>query len=147
MAKGRVLLAHGNSDCRKIYGSVLSHEGYDVVVLEDSDVALGTLSTLPFDLLVTDLYLPSLEDECLLRRVRASAMVSDLPVIVITGWTTEPHRRLATEHRADAFLALPIRPRELVTLVDRLLDQPPSPLALTSPPLRAASDRQIPNGF
>jgi chemosensory pili system protein ChpA (sensor histidine kinase/response regulator) len=147
MVKGRVLLAHGNADCRKIYGSVLSHEGYDVDVVADIDAALRHGPALPYDLIVTDLYLPSAdEDECLLRRVRLEPFTAHIPVVVITGWTTEPHRQLAMSEKADAFLPLPIRPRELVRIIGDLLDVPQA----ASTPLRPAADtpgHSIANGL
>jgi DNA-binding response OmpR family regulator len=121
MAKGRVLLAHGNADCLKIYGSVLEFDGYDVEIVSDGDTARRLLASASFDILVTDLYLESEGDECLLRAVRADAAHAHLPVIVITGWTTEPHLRVARTEGADAYLPLPIRPRELVHVVNGVL--------------------------
>lgn len=129
MAKGRVLLAHQNADCRKIYGSVLVYEGFDVEVVSDGDEALQLLAALPFDVIVSDLYLPSATDECFVRQVRANAFGAHLPVVVITGWTTEPHRQLALELSTDSFLPLPIRPRELVQVIARLFAQPRAPLS------------------
>jgi DNA-binding response OmpR family regulator len=130
MAKARVLLAHENADCRKIYGSVLVFEGYDVEVVSDGDTGLRLLASLPFDIVVSDLYLSSTTDECFLRLVRANAFSAHLPVVVITGWATEPHRLLALEEGADSFLALPIRPRELAHVVAGFLTEPPAPLSL-----------------
>ena len=124
MAKGRVLLAHENADCRKIFGSVLAFDGYEVEAVADGESALRFLEALPFDALVTDLYLPSLGDECLVRAVRTHSLLEHLPVVVTTGWTTEPHRRVAIESGADAFLPLPVRPRELLDVVSRVLHQP-----------------------
>lgn len=126
MAKGRVLLAHGNTDCRKIFGSVLAFDGYDVEVVADGESALQLLATLPFDIVVTDLYLPSIGDECLPRTLRANSLTEHLPIVVITGWTTSFHRDVALEVGADAFLPLPVRPRDLVDVVARLLHQPPT---------------------
>lgn len=128
MSKGRVLLAHGNADCRKIYGSVLAFSGYEVEVVADGESALRQLETLSFDIVVSDLYLSSDGDECLPRTVRTNPHTAHLPLVVITGWMTEPHRRLALDVGADAFLALPTRPRDLVGIVARLLEQPSVPL-------------------
>jgi DNA-binding response OmpR family regulator len=145
MAKGRVLLAHGNADCRKIYGSLLTFEGYEVEIVSDGDAALGILAHLAFDVVVTDLYVESTSDECLLRRLRTTSFTAHLPVVVITGWTTEPHRRLAVTEGADAFLPLPIRPRELVDVIGTLLGQPhPSIPTLTNP---EAHERRVANGL
>jgi len=130
MPKPRVLLAHDNADCRKIYGSMLEIAGYDVVISDHGDVAVGVLSSAPFDILLTDLYLRSLEDECLLRRIRRGGW-PHLPVVVVTGWTTEPHRILARDEGADIFLPLPVGPRQLLSAVNRLLGGPPVPASFS----------------
>ena len=67
------------------------------------------------------LYLRSVEDECLLRRIRRRGGWSHLPVVVLTGWTTEPHRTLARDEGADVYLPLPVGPRQLLAAVNRLL--------------------------
>jgi two-component system sensor histidine kinase and response regulator WspE len=146
MAKGRVLLAHGNTDCRKIYGSVLTFDGYEVEIVSDADAALGMLTHAPFDLVVTDLYLESSGDECLLRQLRASEFIAHLPVVVITGWTTELHRRLALAENADVFLPLPTRPRELVEVVQRVLAEPRAPIHPLDP-LARPEERTVANGL
>jgi DNA-binding response OmpR family regulator len=143
MVSPRVLLAHENSDCRKIYGSVLEHGGYEVSVSEDCDVALAQLIGGRFDLVITDLYLRSTEDECFLRRLRSRGTWPHLPVVVLTGWTTEPHRRLAMEEGADAFYPLPMSPRELVSVANKLLSRRPSPTLSRSAPRSDARDRPI----
>ena len=92
------------------------------------------------DIIVSDLYLPSATDECFVRQVRANAFSAHLPVVVITGWTTEPHRDLALELSTDSFLPLPIRPRELVQVIARLFARPIAPLS----PLGLSSERHDP---
>lgn len=135
MAKGRVLLAHGNADCQRIFGSALTFDGYDVETVSDGDSALQRLGSRPFEVVVTDLYLESSGDECLLRAIRATAFTAHLPVVVVTAWTTEPHQRVAARERADAFLPLPVRPRELLEVLAPMLVQPRGLLvAAPSPP-------------
>ena len=134
MAKGKILLAHANRDCQTIYGSVLVHEGFEVDVVGDADSAIRRLSTTSYDLVVADLYLESTADECLLRRLRREKYLANLPVIVLTGWTTESHRRLAMDEDADDFLPLPTRPRELVDAVTSLLGKPRRPSLASGQP-------------
>jgi chemosensory pili system protein ChpA (sensor histidine kinase/response regulator) len=146
MARPRVLLAHGNADCRKIYGSVLTHEGYEVDLSSDLETALGHLARGHCDVIVADLYLFGEDDECLLRIVKSSPMAAHIPFVVLTGWTTEPHRRLALELGADHFLPLPVRPRELLALLANVVapaDMRPASSLRTSDP----NDHSVANGF
>jgi len=142
----RVLLAHGNADCRRIYGSVLIHEGYEVDTSSDLDSALAHLAHGHHDVIVADLYLFGEADECLLRVVKGSRAAAHIPFIVLTGWTTEPHRRLALELGVDYFLPLPVRPRELLALIASVL----APSDVGSPRtirITTSSDHAVPNGF
>ena len=125
MAKARILLAHGNPDCQTIYGSVLKHEGYDVDIAVDVESAIRRLADLSYDLVVADLYLASsTDDECLLRRMRHEPVTAHIPIVILTGWSGDSHRQIAIDEDADEFLALPTRPRELVTAVSDILGQP-----------------------
>lgn len=146
MPRPRVLLAHGNADCRKIYGSVLSHEGYEVDMSSDLDTALSYLARGHCDVIVADLYLYGGDDECLLRIVKGSPSAAHIPFVVLTGWTTEPHRRLAQELGADYFLPLPVRPRELLALLADVVapaeTRPPRSVRLSNP-----NDHSVANGF
>ena len=146
MAKGRILLAHGNTDCQTIYGSSLRYEGYDVDVAADVESALERLGSLSYDVVIADLYLRSIADECLLRRMRHEPSAAHVPVIVLTGWSTESHRQIAMDEDADDFLPLPTRPRELADAVAAILGQPSRRPARTSDPIEA-SDRPIANGL
>jgi DNA-binding response OmpR family regulator len=124
MTKGRILLAHGNTDCQTIYGSALAHDGYHVDIAGDGDSALRQLASQSYDVVVADLYLESTDDECLLRRLRREPFSAHLPVVVLTGWATEAHRRVAIDEDADEFLPLPTSPRELIGAVGALLGKP-----------------------
>ena len=124
MARPRVLLAHGNADCQKIYGSVLLHQGYEVDAASDLESALVQIDRAPYDVIVADLYLFGRGDECLLRVVKGMPRAAHIPFVVLTGWTTEPHRQLAMAIGSDYFLALPVRPRELSAVLSTLLATP-----------------------
>ena len=130
MVRQRLLLAHENADCLKIYRSVLDFDGYEVVVTDNGDSALAALVDGTFDLVIADLYLRSTEDECFVRRMRRHAAGAHLPLIVLTAWSTAPHRRLALDEGADLFFSLPVGPRQLVNAVhDMLGDRRPAGLA------------------
>jgi DNA-binding response OmpR family regulator len=130
LAKGRVLVAHGNADCLKIYGSVLAFDGYSVEIASDGDTAIELLAAGSFDVVVTDLYVQSVVDECLVRQIRARDFSAHIPVVVITGWTTDQHRRIAMNEGADAFLPLPLRPRELLDVIDQLFVEAHGPVSV-----------------
>ena len=147
MAKGRILLAHANTDCQTIYGSALRYDGYEVDIADDVELALARLGSLSYDLVIADLYLRSDADECLIRRMRLEPVAAHVPVIVLTGWSTEAHRQIAMDEDADDFLPLPTRPRELAAAVAAILGQASRDPPRKADPLESESDRPIANGL
>lgn len=146
MERPRVLLAHANADCRKIYGTVLGFDGYAVDTASDLESAVSHIATGRYDVIVSDLYLPSAGDECLIRVLKSMELGSHLPVVVLTGWMTEPHRRLAMDQGAERFLALPIRPSELSAVIDQVLGRSRPSLYTARPPAKP-TEPHIANGF
>jgi DNA-binding response OmpR family regulator len=144
MSRARVLLAHGNADCQKIYGSVLAFEGYDVEAATDIAGALSLVASGHFDLIISDLYLPSEGDECLVRVLHASSETAHIPVIVLSGWSTENHRRLAMDLGAERFLPIPMRPSELSAIVGAVLGRSRTSLSPSLP--RGDVQRPLTNG-
>jgi DNA-binding response OmpR family regulator len=146
MARPRILLAHANADCQLIYGSVLTYDGCDVDVTADVASALARLSRSHYDVVIADLYLPSEGDECLLRVLKAMPSLAHIPVVILTGWTTEQHRNTALEHAADRFFGLPLRPRELSAIILDLVDHP-LPARVPSLPVLPTPNHQTARGI
>jgi DNA-binding response OmpR family regulator len=148
MARGRILLAHGNIDCQTIYGSVLRFAGYTVDVVDTVDAALEHLASGEYDALVADLYLTVIEqsDDCLLRQIRLAPFGMHLPTVILTAWTTDLHQHLARDVGADRFLVLPAAPRQLLLVVEELLEHGHTPDIGPSPVPRLP-DRPIANGL
>lgn len=135
MARGLILLAHGNSDCQTIYGSVLRYSGYAVQIVDTVDEALERLAAGGFDAVLTDLYLGTVAqtDDCLVRQLRLAAFGAHLPVVVLTAWTTDGHRQLALDIGADRFLTMPATPRQVVATIDEVLGHGDAPKLPPSP--------------
>jgi DNA-binding response OmpR family regulator len=122
MAGQRVMLVHENADCRRIYATALTHEGYDVTVVANGDEALELYSASAWALVVTDLFVQSEVDDCFLRLLRQStASRARPPVLVLSAWSTDDHRHLANAAGADAFFPLPVAPTDFLIVVHDLL--------------------------
>ena len=72
-------------------------------------------------------------------------MAAHVPFVVLTGWATEPHRRLAMELGVDQFLPLPVRPRELLAIVSSILG--PDFRAPASTRKSSSVDHRVANGL
>jgi len=54
----RLLIVEDEPDLRRIYGEILTAEGYDISTASDGEIALRLLSENHYDLALIDLYLP-----------------------------------------------------------------------------------------
>jgi len=75
----------------------------------------------PFDLVLLDIQLPSMQDLALLRQIRQQPGYQNLPIILLTpmGWAAEDKAAIATAE--TAFLAKPLKQAQLYELVTKAL--------------------------
>ncbi len=81
----RILLAEDNENLAQILARFIESRGYGVVTAKSGAQAARLLASEPFDLLVLDLGLPEVSGIELLQKIRKSAKLSRLPVIITTG--------------------------------------------------------------
>ena len=103
---------------REVVTRYLERDGYAVAAAGDGEAALRTLDARPFDLVVLDLMLPSVDGLSVLRELRSR---TDVPVIVLTARGDEGDRVLGLELGADDYVVKPFSPRELTARVRSVL--------------------------
>jgi DNA-binding response OmpR family regulator len=66
-------------------GDMLRGEGYDVVLARSGEQAIEMLSVQSFDCILLDLLMPGVDGNETCRRVKASPVVRDIPLIMLTA--------------------------------------------------------------
>jgi two-component system OmpR family response regulator len=112
----RVLLVEDADDIRDLLALLLRSEGAEVCAVGTARAAMAAAATWTFDILLTDLGLPDLAGEHLIRELRAT-MPRRVRVVVVTGFG-EPHVAQARQAGADAVF---IKPLEWPVLRDQLV--------------------------
>ncbi len=74
------------------------------------------------DLLVTDLNMPEMDGISLLKRVKASPRLTDLPVLVISSLSNAAREIELLELGAFAVLSKPVTPTNLVDILQKQTD-------------------------
>jgi signal transduction histidine kinase/CheY-like chemotaxis protein len=88
VAAGRdreVLVVDDDVATRNLFRRILTREGWNVREAADGKRALAQLETKRPTLMVLDIMMPNVDGFDVLKSVRASAQLSDLPVIVVTS--------------------------------------------------------------
>ena len=97
---------------RDLLSKTLALAEYDVDLAPDGRTALERLRMIPYDLLITDLKMPGVDGLAVIREARR--LKADIPVIIITGFSTEASAIEAVNLGVSGYLTKPFRvPRVL----------------------------------
>jgi DNA-binding NtrC family response regulator len=117
--KYNILVVDDEKNIREGLGKVLELDGYKVFLACDGKEAISILGRGDLDLVITDLKMPNISGEELLRR--AVAISSNLPVIILTGHGTIENAVQAMKDGAYDYLTKPVNMDRLSLLVQRAL--------------------------
>jgi CheY-like chemotaxis protein len=120
-ARSLVLIADDDADILALVKAVLERSGHEVVAVRDGAEALASVGARKPDLAVLDIAMPEVDGLEVLRRLRADATTSDLPVVLLSARAQEADVKRGFAIGASAYLKKPFSPRELSELVAELL--------------------------
>ena len=96
----------------------LAHEGYDVVVADDSSTGLSVAQTRSFDLILLDALLTPLDGLTCCRLLRRDR---DVPILLLASSHDALDGIAGLELGADDYIVTPLRPVELLARIHALL--------------------------
>jgi excisionase family DNA binding protein len=115
----RVLVVDDEATIRDLLSKTLALAEYDVDLAPDGRAALDRLRMIPYDLLITDLKMPGVDGLTVIREARR--LKTDLPVIIITGFSNEASAIEAVNLGVSGYLTKPFRvPRVLAAAAKAL---------------------------
>ncbi len=117
--KFRLLAADDEKHIREGLAAALRMDGYDVVTAADGSEAFKRFQKGDIDLVITDLRMPGMEGDALLKKILAES--PGTPVIVLTGHGTIENAVAAIQGGAYDFLTKPPNLDHLSHLVRRAL--------------------------
>jgi two-component system cell cycle sensor histidine kinase/response regulator CckA len=119
----RILLVEDEESVRRLVAGILTESGYEVRAARNGREGLEVAERCghAIDLVVTDVVMPGLGGAELMTRLRERRPA--LPVIYVSGYTSEPEPGGAALREEDHFLEKPHSPSQLLVLVRRALDR------------------------
>ena len=111
----RILVVEDAADIREVFTVLLRAEGAAVVPAANGREALEALARQQFDVILSDLGLPDVPGDVLIRRMLAATR-NRTPVIVITG-SGEPYLTRARQAGAEVVFTKPV---EWIRVLDYL---------------------------
>ena len=113
-----------DDDMRNLYAmtELLQSQGLQVLKAKNGALALEQLSQTPdIDLVVMDIMMPIMDGFEAMRKIRLQSHFKDLPIIAITAKTLPEDRQACLEAGANDYIAKPMDPQNLVSLMRVLL--------------------------
>ena len=120
--QAEVLVVDDDAAVRELLAKALTGAGYQVDVAVDGPSALARLGEKAFDLMITDLKMPGLDGLSVIREARRA--YPSLPVIVITGYSTEATAIEAIDLGVAGYLTKPFRVPRILAAAARALGEP-----------------------
>lgn len=117
-ARATILVVDDEASIRKLVGSYLRSEGFDVVECTDGEQAVRAVRASEPNLVVLDVLMPGLDGLEALRQIRT---FSEVYVIMLTARAEESDKLIGLGVGADDYLTKPFSPRELVARIKAVL--------------------------
>ena len=117
----RVLVVDDEAAIRDMLSKALGLADYDVETVPDGRSAIERLRLAPCDLLITDLRMPGIDGLTVVREARR--LRADLPVIIITGYSSESAAIEAIDLGVSGYLTKPFRVPKVLAVAAKALGE------------------------
>jgi excisionase family DNA binding protein len=120
-SRPRILVVDDEASIRDLLSKTLALAEYDVDVSPDGRSALERMRLYPYDLLIADLKMPGMDGLAVIRE--AKRYKSDLPIIIITGFSTESSAIEAVNLGVAGYLTKPFRVPQVLAAAAKALGE------------------------
>ncbi len=118
-----LLVIDDDETIRTIYGEVLQHAGYRVVLAVDCNEGVESARRHRPDLILCDIDMPGMDGRSVLRTLREDAELGAVQIVLMTGNTKGLSTREAMALGADDFLPKPFDRTQLLRCVEARLQR------------------------
>jgi excisionase family DNA binding protein len=117
----RILVADDEETIRELLTKTLALAEYEVRTAGDGQAAIDLLRAERFHLLITDLHMPGVDGLAVVREARR--LFPDLPVVIITGYSSEASAIEAINLGVSGYLTKPFRVAKVLAVAAKALGE------------------------
>ena len=117
----RILTVDDSCSMRQMVRAALEADGHQVREAQHGQEALESLEAESVDLMITDLYMPTMDGLTLLKHVRQRPQHRFLPVLLLTTENGDEMKQRGRASGATGWLVKPFQPDQLRQVVARVL--------------------------
>jgi two-component system, cell cycle response regulator DivK len=115
-----VLVVDDHDDNRELFATVLRDAGFVVITARDGAEGVELAARERPNIVLMDLAMPVMDGFDAIERLRSEDHGRGMLIIVASAFADRASRQRAAKVGADAFLAKPCSPRDLIALVNEL---------------------------
>ena len=115
-----ILIAEDEPSMYRLISFKLEANGFEVDIATDGVVALEKIKNSSYSALILDLMLPQLDGMQVLKRIRDNNI--KIPVLILSAKSQEKDVLAGLKSGADDYLSKPFRPAELLSRLNKLLE-------------------------
>jgi len=116
-----ILVVEDSITQQEMIKDLLEGSGLEVTVAGNGIEALKLIQGHPPDLVLLDIVMPKMNGYEVCRRIKSNSSTQNLPVVMCSSKGEEFDRYWGMKQGADAYIAKPFQPTELVGTVKQLL--------------------------
>ena len=121
LERPRVLVVDDEASIRDLLSKTLALADYDVEVAPDGRIALERMRQFRYDLLITDLKMPGMDGMAVIHEARR--LHDNLPVIIITAFSTESNAIEAANLGVSGYLTKPFKVPKVLSVAAKALGE------------------------
>jgi len=121
MSSPRILVADDEPALLRLLEFVLGRRGYVIQGVSNGDAAIDVLKAECPDLAILDVMMPGRDGYEVLTYIRETDHLAGLPVVLLTARAQLDDIQQGLSLGADAYLAKPFDPEELLSVVESLV--------------------------
>lgn len=116
-----VLLVEDSTTTRKMISELLIKQGLKVEIATDGVEALEILPTISPDIVILDIVMPKMNGYEVCRNIKSNPKTKNVPVLICSSKGEDFDRYWGMKQGADAYIAKPFQPKELIATIKQLL--------------------------
>ncbi|MDD1743790.1 MAG: response regulator [Methanomassiliicoccales archaeon] len=110
----RILVVEDNQANMYLVEFILTHTGYEVLKAENGEDGVALALKERPDLILMDIQLPGIDGLEATRRIRASEVDGNVPIVALTSYAMTGDRERAEAAGCDGYIEKPIDPETFV---------------------------------
>lgn len=119
----RILVIDDDLDLLEMMRMMLQRSGHEAILTGDGMDGIVKAQQLHPDLAIVDVMMPGMNGYQVVRKLREDPATAEIAVLILSARAQSVDREAALAARADAYMAKPVSPAELLQIVTDLLER------------------------